>query len=93
MSETSASLTLLAVDDVENLRLHYAATLEVWQERFESQVDRVRDMFDEAFVRAWRMYLASARAGFLSGDLQLYQVVFGRASNNDVPGTRRDLYR
>jgi cyclopropane-fatty-acyl-phospholipid synthase len=83
----------VAVEDVENLRLHYAATLGVWQERFESQVDRVRDMFDEAFFRAWRMYLASARAGFLSGDLQLYQVVLGRASNNDVPGTRRDLYR
>jgi cyclopropane-fatty-acyl-phospholipid synthase len=82
----------VAVQDVENLRLHYAATLGHWQQRFETHVDRVRAMFDEAFVRAWRMYLASARAGFLSGDLQLYQVVFGRASDNDVPGTRRGLY-
>jgi cyclopropane-fatty-acyl-phospholipid synthase len=82
----------VAVQDVENLRLHYAATLAHWQQRFEHQADRVRAMFDDAFVRAWRMYLASARAGFLSGDLQLYQVVFGRASDNDVPGTRRGLY-
>jgi len=82
----------IAVQDVENLRLHYAATLGHWQQRFEANVERVRAMFDEAFVRAWRMYLASARAGFLSGDLQLYQVVFGRASNNDVPQTRRGLY-
>ncbi len=82
----------VAVQDIENLRLHYAATLAHWQERFESHVDRVRAMFDEPFVRAWRMYLASARAGFMSGDLQLYQVVFGRASDNDVPGTRRGLY-
>jgi cyclopropane-fatty-acyl-phospholipid synthase len=83
----------LAVRDVENLRLHYAATLAHWQQRFEAHVDRVRAMFDESFVRAWRMYLASARAGFVSGDLQLYQIVFGRASDNDVPETRHDLYR
>ncbi len=82
----------IAVQDVENLRLHYAATLAHWQQRFEMHVDGVRAMFDEAFVRAWRMYLASARAGFLSGDLQLYQIVFGRAGDNDVPGTRRGLY-
>src|SRR4029078_2214765 len=69
----------MAVQDVENLRLHYAATLEHWQQRFEANVDRVGAMFDEPFVRAWRMYLASARAGFLSGDLPLYQVVFWRA--------------
>jgi cyclopropane-fatty-acyl-phospholipid synthase len=80
------------VHDLENLRLHYAATLAHWQQRFETHVERVRTMFDEPFVRAWRMYLASARAGFLSGDLQLYQLVFGRASDNDVPATRRRLY-
>jgi cyclopropane-fatty-acyl-phospholipid synthase len=83
----------LAVVDVENLRLHYALTLEHWQRRFESRIERVREMFDDRFVRAWRMYLASARAGFLSGDLQLYQVVFRRASDNDDgPGTRQRLY-
>jgi cyclopropane-fatty-acyl-phospholipid synthase len=82
----------VAVQDVENLRLHYAATLAHWQQRFEANVDRARAMFDEPFVRAWRMYLASARAGFMSGDLQLYQVVFGRASDNDVPRTRHGLY-
>jgi cyclopropane-fatty-acyl-phospholipid synthase len=82
----------LSVTDVENLRLHYAATLEQWQRRFEAQVDRVRRMFDERFVRIWRMYLATARAGFLSGDLQLFQIVFGRATRGDRPETRSGLY-
>jgi cyclopropane-fatty-acyl-phospholipid synthase len=82
-----------SVLDVENLRLHYARTLEHWSERFEKSVDRVREMFDESFVRVWRMYLASSIAAFRSGTLQLFQVVFTRSGNNDIPWTRRYLYR
>jgi cyclopropane-fatty-acyl-phospholipid synthase len=82
----------MSVLDVENLRLHYARTLEHWSERFEQSVDRVRDMFDEAFVRVWRMYLASSIAAFRSGTLQLFQVVFARTGHNDIPWTRRHLY-
>lgn len=82
----------LAMLDVEDLRLHYAATLAQWQQRFEAQADRVSAMFDEHFVRLWRMYLATARAGFLSGDLQLFQITFGRARCNETPMTRRALY-
>jgi cyclopropane-fatty-acyl-phospholipid synthase len=84
---------VFAVTDVENLRLHYARTLSDWQDRFEAKVDQVRESFDERFVRMWRMYLASARAGFQSGDLQLFQVTFEAARHNDGPRTRRDLYR
>jgi cyclopropane-fatty-acyl-phospholipid synthase len=50
-------------------------------------------MFDESFVRVWRMYLASSIAAFRSGTLQLFQVVFTRTGNNDIPWTRRYLYR
>jgi cyclopropane-fatty-acyl-phospholipid synthase len=82
----------LAVHDVEDLRSHYASTLAHWQERFEAHVDQVRKMFDEPFVRMWRMYLATARAGFLSGDLQLYQITFARALSPHVPATRHALY-
>ena len=37
-----------SVLDVENLRLHYAKTLEHWRARFLSASDRVTEMFDEA---------------------------------------------
>ena len=50
-------------------------------------------MFDEPFVRVWRMYLASSIAAFRGGTLQLFQVVFTRTGNNDIPWTRRYLYR
>jgi cyclopropane-fatty-acyl-phospholipid synthase len=82
-----------SVLDIENLRLHYARTLEQWTERFEQSVERVREMFDEPFVRVWRLYLASSIAAFRSGTLQLFQVVFTRSGNNNIPWTRRYLYR
>ena len=62
--------------DVENLRLHYARTLRHWLALFESNVDRVRGMFDEKFVRMWRLYLAGSVAAFTTGTLQLFQVLF-----------------
>jgi cyclopropane-fatty-acyl-phospholipid synthase len=81
-----------SVLDVENLRLHYAQTLRHWLELFESASGRVREMFDERFVRMWRMYLAGSIAGFTTGALQLFQVVFAPRDNNDVPMTREHLY-
>jgi len=81
-----------AVLDIENLRLHYAATLRHWLTRFEGSVDAVRSMFDERFVRTWRFYLSSSIAAFNSGSMQLFQVLFNRHASNDVPMTRAHLY-
>ncbi|HUG38801.1 MAG TPA: cyclopropane-fatty-acyl-phospholipid synthase family protein [Candidatus Limnocylindrales bacterium] len=82
-----------SVLDVENLRLHYARTLGHWGERFESAAARVGALFDEAFVRTWRLYLAGSQASFTTGYLQLFQVVFARSGDNDVGWTRAELYR
>ena len=82
----------LSVLDVENLRLHYALTLRHWLERFEAARERVRAMYDERFVRTWRLYLAGSIAAFNAGALQLFQVVFNRSGENDVPWTREHLY-
>lgn len=78
--------------DVENLRLHYAKTLEHWMERFEQAKDQIGTMFDEKFIRVWRLYLAGSIAGFAAGTLQLFQVVFARPHKNDLPWTRAHLY-
>lgn len=81
-----------SVLDVENLRRHYARTCAEWLARFERAADQARQMFDERFVRMWRLYLAASSAAFENGDLQLFQVLFARADNNDLPWTRADLY-
>jgi len=82
-----------SVLDVENLRLHYARTLTHWLERYEQSIDRVREMFDERFVRAWRLYLSGAIAGFTTSTLQLFQVVLAHGTSNRVPWTRAHLYQ
>jgi cyclopropane-fatty-acyl-phospholipid synthase len=82
----------LSVLDVENIRLHYARTLEHWLERYEQNVDAVRNMFDETFVRAWRLYLVGSIAAFLTGKLQLFQVLYARSGVNNVPWTRAHVY-
>ena len=81
-----------SVLDVENLRLHYAKTLEHWLARFEAAVPQVTDMFGESFVRTWRLYLAGSLAAFAAGELQLFQAVFARARDNSIPWTRDFLY-
>lgn len=81
-----------SVLDVENLRLHYAKTLEHWLRRYENNIDLVTEMFDPAFARAWRLYLAGSLTAFKAGGMQLFQVAFARAANNQIPWTRQHLY-
>jgi cyclopropane-fatty-acyl-phospholipid synthase len=83
----------LSVLDVENLRLHYARTLAHWRERFDAAAGKVAALFDETFVRTWRLYLVGSQASFNTGYMQLFQVTFARAGDNQVPWTRAELYR
>jgi cyclopropane-fatty-acyl-phospholipid synthase len=78
----------MSVTDVENLRLHYAATLEHWRRRFDMASGDVEAMFDDTFVRAWRLYLAGSQAAFITGSMQLFQVVFARGGSHAMPWTR-----
>ena len=82
----------LCVLDVEGLRLHYGRTLDCWISNFEKNIDRIREMFDERFVRMWRLYLNSSSAGFKYGTTRLYQILFSNGLNNDLPMTRGYMY-
>ncbi|QDT97792.1 SAM-dependent methyltransferase [Gimesia aquarii] len=82
-----------SVLDVENIRLHYALTLQHWLQRYEQHLDRVTEMFDDNFIRAWRLYLSASVAAFRAGSLQLFQVVFTNGINNEIPWTRAGLYQ
>ncbi len=82
----------LSVLDVENLRIHYAKTLEHWLARFEMSEQQISEMFSPEFMRAWRLYLAGAVAGFRAGTLQLFQIVFARTACRQIPWTRAHLY-
>jgi cyclopropane-fatty-acyl-phospholipid synthase len=81
-----------SVLDVENLRLHYARTLRHWLARYLAVFDQVQATRDSGFARAWHLYLAGSVAAFTMGTMQLFQVLFTRGGNNDLPATRRHLY-
>jgi cyclopropane-fatty-acyl-phospholipid synthase len=78
--------------DVEDLRPHYAKTIEHWLNRFESAYDTVVRDQGTTFARMWRLYLAGSIAAFQVGTLQLFQVVFAGARCPSVPSTRARLY-
>ncbi|MDE0309934.1 MAG: cyclopropane-fatty-acyl-phospholipid synthase [Acidiferrobacterales bacterium] len=81
-----------SVLDIENLRLHYAKTLGHWLERFNDNEEKICGMFDDRFVRAWRLYLSGSISAFLVGTLQLFQIAFARGADNSIAMTREHLY-
>jgi len=81
-----------SVVDVENLRPHYVRTLEHWLKRFEDSAAKISEMFGADFVRLWRLYLAGSLAGFSSGSLQHFQILFARKACQRIPQTRTELY-
>jgi len=82
----------LNVVDVENLRMHYGYTLDRWAAAFDKHAEQVRQMFDERFVRMWRMYLHSSAGTFRYGYLNLWQITFTKGLANDFPLTREHIY-
>ena len=84
--------TGFSVLDVENLRLHYAKTLEMWAENFEGNIEKIRKLFDERFVRQWRLFLNSTATGFKYGNSRLFQILISNGLNNALPKTRAHVY-
>lgn len=91
----------LEVLDVENLRRHYALTLDCWAERFDSAWPAIQALdlkrFDERFRRTWRTYLWSCAELFRAArpQINLFQVTVskGNVTGDAYPMTRDFLYR
>ena len=81
------------VIDVESLRQHYVKTLLYWYDNFNKEINTIEEMFDERFVRMWKMYLIACAALFNNGYLNLHQIVFSKGVNNKIPMTRHQLYK
>ena len=82
----------LHVVDVENLRYHYALTLDRWVERLEEQADPIRRQYGEAFFRMFRLYLHSSAAGFRYGGVLLYQLLLSNGFDDRAPLTREHFH-
>jgi cyclopropane-fatty-acyl-phospholipid synthase len=90
----------LEVLDVENLRRHYALTLDEWARRFEAHWGRIQALdalrFSERFRRVWRVYLVACAELFRSpkGYTHLFQVTVskGNVTRAGYPMSRAFLY-
>jgi cyclopropane-fatty-acyl-phospholipid synthase len=82
--------------DVENLRRHYALTMQHWSQRFEQNLHTIRDMVGEKRFRIWRAYIAGCAYGFAHNWMALHQIVSVKAGGpgaNALPLTREYMYQ
>lgn len=90
----------LEVLDVENLRRHYALTLDAWAERFDANWEAIHALdprrFDESFRRSWRAYLWACAEMFRARNSRthLFQVLVSKGNvAGNYPMSRSFLYR
>jgi cyclopropane-fatty-acyl-phospholipid synthase len=89
----------LEILDIENLRRHYALTLDAWAERFDRHWEEIRRIdpqrFDEHFRRNWRVYLWGCAEMFrsMNGYTHLFQIIYSKGNvGYDYPMSRSYLY-
>jgi cyclopropane-fatty-acyl-phospholipid synthase len=90
----------LEVVDIENLRRHYALTLDAWADRFDASWERIHALdpkkFNERFRRVWGTYLHGCANMFRSprGRTHLFQITFskGNISSSNYPMSRAFLH-
>ena len=90
LSETLAATERqhLWVSDIEVLRVHYADTLVEWNRRFQSNRERIAEIYDERFCRMWEFYLLSAETMFRTGAQMVFQMMLSRI--REATGLTRD---
>jgi cyclopropane-fatty-acyl-phospholipid synthase len=81
----------LIVTDVEVLRLHYADTLRIWEERFQANRAKIAELYDERFCRMWETYLIGCEMGFRHQGLMVFQIQIAKKIDT-VPLTRDYIY-
>jgi cyclopropane-fatty-acyl-phospholipid synthase len=81
----------LWVTDIEIWRLHYAATLRHWRNRFMKRSEEVRQMYDDRFCRMWEFFLAASEMSFRYDDLMVFQLQLSKAPDA-VPLTRNYMF-
>jgi cyclopropane-fatty-acyl-phospholipid synthase len=75
----------LTLQDVDEIGVHYARTLQEWRTRFLAQrADLAQRGYDERFQRIWEYYLAFCEAGFRSRILRDVQLVLTRPVNDSL---------
>ncbi|WP_066633271.1 SAM-dependent methyltransferase [Desulfolucanica intricata] len=76
----------------ESLRMHYAITLDRWYENFLKHINNIEKKYGHRFVRMWGLYLRGCAASFRVSGLNIYQLLFSKGLNNNLPLTLEHVY-
>jgi cyclopropane-fatty-acyl-phospholipid synthase len=79
----------LVTQTVEGFHADYAETLKHWSQRLDSNCDRALQLAGAERMRVWRLYLRTARRGFETGFMGLFQVLAQKPDGRPVV-LRRD---
>ncbi len=75
----TSDLTLV---DVKDIGLHYAKTLKLWHQKFNTKLEEVKQLgFDDRFIRKWNYYLCYCEAAFTMRNINVMQLVYVRPNN------------
>jgi len=80
--------TDMVIDEVQDIGLHYAKTLQDWSDSFNSNWSEISPKgYDEQFKRLWNYYFAYCEGGFLERVISTHHVVMRKPnykSLNDI---------
>jgi cyclopropane-fatty-acyl-phospholipid synthase len=74
--------TDLQLFNLRDIGLHYAKTLNMWEEQINENLQQVKDLgFDQAFLRKWKYYLNYCEAAFQERNISDVQITLIRPNN------------
>jgi len=69
---------LFVIEDWHNFGQDYDATLMSWNNNFQNNFDKLKDLYDDRFKRMWEYYLLMCAGTFRSRRNQLWQLVMSK---------------
>ena len=85
VTETMKKYTNLSIVHLEDISVHYATTLKIWRENFQSSIASIKGLcFSSAFIKMWDFYFVYCEAGFRERQIGDYQFVFSKPRAREI---------
>ena len=85
VTETMKKYTDLSIVHLEDITVHYARTLKIWRENFQSSIPSIKALgFSSAFIKMWDFYFVYCEAGFRERHIGDYQFVFSKPGAREI---------
>ena len=85
VTESMKKYTDLSIVHLEDITVHYARTLKIWRENFQSSIPSIKALgFSSAFIKMWDFYFVYCEAGFRERHIGDYQFVFSKPGAREI---------